>query len=91
MRTHSNGFKEEIKLLGRQLDSKIQYTINNKDYILTGEQLISIVPNVNASLLKTVMKQVEVSSTVQIPKNTVINVKSGVKVNDKYEYIDFGI
>lgn len=51
---------------------------------------MSINPITNASLLKSVMKQVNFYSTKQIPKNTNINVKSGLEIEGSVEYIDFG-
>ena len=56
MKIHSDNFKETIKSLGRMQDVRITYTLNNKQLILDGENINSITPNYEASLLKSVMK-----------------------------------
>lgn len=88
MRKHTKEYKKSISLFGREIDSKIQ--IIGSNLTLNKENLFSINLTTYSSLFKTVMKQVDFESKLEIGKNQEINVKSGVKVNDEYEYIDYG-
>ena len=90
MRTHTINFKNQIKLLGREIDSKITYKINGMEQTLTSEQINSVVPTFQGKILKSVMKELDIDSNVDIPKRTVLNFKFGLKINDNYEYLDFG-
>lgn len=86
MKTHTNNFKNEIKKFGREIDSKIMYGTTE----LGKEQLNSVTPHYEGSLLKSVMKQLDVDSNVEIPLETVINYQFGVKVGNEYEYLNYG-
>lgn len=86
MRAHSQGFKEQIKELGKEIDSRITYG----DKILTSEELCSISPVTNGSILKSTMKVLEFESTIQVPLNTTITYEFGLKVNGEYEYLNYG-
>lgn len=88
MRKHTKEFKSSISTFGRELDSKI--TVLGTELILEKEDLFSVTPVTNSTLLKTVMKEVDFESKKQIGIGQEINVKSGVKVNGEYEYIDYG-
>ena len=88
MKKHTKEFKSSISTFGRELDSKI--TVLGTELILEKEDLFSITPITNSTLLKTVMKEVDFESKKQIGIGQEINVKSGVKVNGEYEYIDYG-
>ena len=90
MKIHTQNYKENVKLFGRELDSKIIYTLNNEDIELGAEQLNSITPSFQSSILKSVMKQLDIDSNVEIPDGTILNYQFGIKVNDEYEYLDFG-
>lgn len=90
MKIHSDNFKETIKSLGRMQDVRITYTLNNKQLILDGENINSITPNYEASLLKSVMKVLELDSNVSIPKGTEIKFEYGLLVNGAYEYLNYG-
>ena len=90
MRTHTSNYKNQIKLLGRQFDSKITYTLNNEEIELGVEDLNSITPLFQGALLKSVMKQIEIDSNQEIPLGTEINCQFGLKVNGEYEYLNFG-
>ena len=90
MKTHTSNFKEEIKLLGKQQDVRITYTINNEQIVLGSEDINSATPNYEASLLKSIMKVLELDSNVSIPKNTEIKFEYGLLVNGAYEYLDYG-
>lgn len=86
MKVHTNAFKEQIKEMGRELDSLITFG----DTELGAEQLNSVTPSFESSILKSAMKMLEIDSNVEIPKGSVVNYKFGVKVNGTYEYLDFG-
>ena len=90
MKSHTSEFKEEIKTLGKQQSVRITYTSNNEQIILTNEDINSATPNYEASLLKSVMKVLELDSNVSIPKNTEIKFEYGLLVNGEYEYLDYG-
>ena len=90
MKTHTNNYKNQIKQFGRELDSKITYTINGTTTELGSEQLNSVTPHYEGNILKSVMKQLDVDSNVEIPVGTIINYQFGVKVGNSYEYMDYG-
>lgn len=90
MKAHTNRFKEEIGSFGRQLDSIITYQINGVTQTLTNEQLNGVTPTFQGSILKSVMKQLDIDSNVDIPIGTSINYKFGVLVDGKFEYLNFG-
>ena len=81
MKEISNKFKKEITSYGRMLDTKITYTIDNKEYFLDSDTLFSVTPHFEGNILKSVMKQLDIESSVAIPKNTIINVKFGIQVD----------
>lgn len=86
MRAHTQEFKNQIKELGREIDSKITYG----DNVITAEQLFSVSPTVNGSILKSAMKELDFESSIQVPINTIIKYEFGLKVADSYEYLDYG-
>lgn len=90
MKTHTSDYKQQIKLLGRQIDSKITYEINGVTQTLTSEQLNSVTPTFQGAILKSVMKELDVDSNVDIPLGTIVNCKFGVLVNGAYEYLNYG-
>ena len=90
MKIHSDNFKETIKYLGRMQDVRITYTLNNKQFILDGENINSVTPNYEASLLKSVMKGLDIDSNIDIPLGTEIKFEYGLLVNGAYEYLDYG-
>lgn len=90
MKAHTSSFKEQIKTMGRELDSKITYTLNGVNVELGKEQLNSITPTYQGALLKSVMKELDIDSNVYIPEKNILNYQFGVKVNGEYEYINFG-
>lgn len=90
MKVHTNNFKDEIKKFGRQLDSIITYRINGVTTELGVEKLNSVTPHYEANILKSVMKQLDIDSNIDIPLETEINYKLGVLVNGSYEYVNFG-
>lgn len=90
MKTHTNDLKNNIKRIGRVLDSKITYTLNNEEIVLGMTDLNSVTPRYTTSLLKSVMKQLDIDSNVEIPEGTIINYKLGVLVNGSFEYLNYG-
>ena len=84
MKVHTSNFKNKIKELGRELDSQITYYLNDVKITLEKEILNSVTPHYEGSILKSVMKQLDIDSNINIPKNTVINYKLGVKINESY-------
>lgn len=90
MKAHTSEFKNQIKQFGRELDSKITYTLNNNEIELGSEQLNSITPHYKGAILKSVMKQLDIDSNVEIPVGTILTYEFGVKVDGEYEYINFG-
>ena len=82
MKAHTQEFKNNIKTLGRELDSKITYTLNNEEIVLGNAQLNSITPHYEGDILKSVMKQLDIDSNVEIPVGTEVNYKFGVKTRN---------
>ena len=85
MKQHTSDFKEEIKNLGRQLDSTL--TFGNTTL---SEELYSVTPSFEGAILKSVMKQLTIESSVDVPRETIVNYKLGLLVNGSYEYMDYG-
>lgn len=98
MKVHTNEFKEEIKTIGKQLSSLVIYNQDGKTITLGESQLNSITPHFKTQLLKSVMKQLDIDSNVEIPVGTELNYKFGVRTRNEdtddetanYDYIDFG-
>lgn len=90
MKTHTSDLKNNIKRIGRVLDSKITYTLDNEEIVLGMTDLNSVTPSYTTSLLKSVMKQLDIDSNVEIPEGTVINYRLGVLVNGSFEYLNYG-
>lgn len=86
MKAHTDGFKKQIKTLGRELDSKI--TFGNT--VLGKNDLNAVTPSYQGAILKSVMKQLDIDSNVEIPVGTNLKYELGLKVNGKYEYLNFG-
>ena len=85
MKQHTGNFKNEVKNMGRQFDSVIEY-----DGITLRQELYAVTPLFEANILKSVMKQLDIESSVDIPKGTILNYKLGLLVNGDYEYLDYG-
>lgn len=83
MKTHSQAFKENISLLGKQQEIKITYQENNEEKVLTGEQINSASPHYEGNLLKSVMKELDLDSNVDISPETEVNFQYGIAVVDK--------
>ena len=85
MKQHSADFKNVIKKLGRKIDSVITYGNTTLH-----DELYSVTPMYEGNLLKSIMKQLDVESLVDIPKDTVINYQLKVLVGNSYETMNFG-
>ena len=90
MKAHTSGFKDAIKLHGREIASKITYTLNGETIELGNEELNSITPHYEGNILKSVMKQLDIDSNIDIPIGTIVNYQFGLKVGNSYEYLNFG-
>lgn len=90
MKTHTSQFKEDIKTIGKQLDSKITFEIDGVAQTLTSEDLNGVTPTFQGAILKSVMKELDIDSNVDIPIGTEVNYKFGVKLEGNYEYLDYG-
>ena len=85
MKTHTIDFKNQLTELGRELRGVITY-----NDVTLEEEIYSITPHYNADLLKSVMKQLDIELSVDIPLNTIINCQIGIKVNNNYEMLNYG-
>lgn len=85
MKSHTSGFKSNLTELGRELRGVITYGNTTLE-----DEIYSITPHYEADLLKSVMKQLDLELSVDIPLNTVINCQIGIKVNDTYEMLNYG-
>ena len=74
MKAHTSGFKTTLIELGRELKGVITYGNTTLE-----EEIYSITPHYNADLLKSVMKQLDIELSVDIPLNTIINCQIGIK------------
>ena len=86
MKAHKNSFKEQIKLIGKEIDSKITFGST----VLGKNDLNAVTPSYQGAILKSVMKQLDIDSNVAIPIGTILKYEFGLKVNGEYEYINYG-
>lgn len=86
MKVHSTNFKKQLIEMGRELDSIITFG----ETVLSKEEINAVTPSFQGALLKSVMKQLDIDSNVEIPVGTILNYKFGLKVDNEFEYIDFG-
>lgn len=85
MKQHTEQFNQEILKLGRQIHNVITY--NNT--ILTNE-LYSVSVLFDGNILKSIMKELDVETSENIPEGAIINYQLGLKVGTEYEYLDYG-
>lgn len=90
MKAHTSQFKEDIKTIGKQLDSKITYELDGVVQTLTSEQLNSITPTFQGAILKSVMKELDIDSNIDIPIGTEVNYQFGLKTEGDFEYVNYG-
>ena len=85
MKTHTIEFKNAEKELGRQLRAVITY-----ENVTLEEEIYSVTPHFEGDILKSIMKQLDLELSVDIPLETVINCKIGILVNGSYEMLNYG-
>ena len=68
MKKHTIGYKEQIKEMGRELNSIITFG----ETVLGSEDLNAVTPSFQSSLLKSAMKQLDIDSNVEIPVGTIL-------------------
>lgn len=85
MKAHTSGFKQGLIELGRELKGVINYGNTTLE-----EEIYTITPHYEADLLKSVMKQLDLELSVDIPLGTVINCQVGIKVGNNYEMLNYG-
>ena len=90
MKIHTSDYKNAIKMNGKKIDTKITYTIDEEDIELGKVELNSVSLHYEGDILKSVMKQLDLDSNVDIPLNTVLTCQFGVKTGQTYEYIKLG-
>lgn len=90
MKSHSNELKNKLKVLGKEIDSIVTYTDENEEQVILHEELYQASVITKGNILKSIMKELDLESSVDIPLNTVINYQLGVKVGNAYEYMDYG-
>ena len=85
MKVHTSDFKSQLIELGRELRGVITY-----GNTILEDEINSITPHYEADILKSVMKQLDLELTVDIPLNTVINCQIGILVGNDYEMLNYG-
>jgi len=90
MKSVTNDYKDQLKAIGREYQASITYTIENTDYTLGNEDLNAVTPHYESDIMKSVMKQLDLDSNVDIPIGTEINCQFGLLVGNSYEMLDYG-
>lgn len=90
MKNVPNNFLQELAKNGRQIDSIITYQENGNTVILDSDEIIAIKPINKTQLLKSLMKECDIETLNPIPKDTQINIKIGLLINNEYKYINLG-
>lgn len=85
MKQHTADFKNELTNMGKRLDSIVTY-----GQTTLHDELYSASLHYEGSILKSVMKQLDLECSVELPLNAVINYQLGVKVGNNYEYLNYG-
>lgn len=85
MKQHTVDFKNELTNMGKRLDSIVTY-----GQTTLHDELYSASLHYEGSILKSVMKQLDLECSVELPLNAVINYQLGVKVGNSYEYLNYG-
>ena len=85
MKAHTTGFKNAVKELGRQLRAVITY-----GNVTLEEEIYAITPHFEGGLLKSIMKQLDLELSVDIPLETVLNCQIGILANGSYEMLNYG-
>ena len=90
MRTHTNDFKNAIKTFGRQQEIQIIYTIDDTTTTLISENINNINLTFSGNILKSIMRELIIDSNINIPLETEITFKYGIKVGSSFEYLNYG-
>lgn len=85
MKAHTTGFKNAVKELGRELRAVITY-----GNVTLEEEIYAVTPHFEGGLLKSIMKQLDLELSVDIPLETVLNCQIGILVNGNYEMLNYG-
>jgi len=85
MKQHTSQLKTIVKTMGKELDSIITYGNTTLH-----DELYSISVLYEGNMLKSIMKQLDIESSVDIEINTILNYRLGIKVGEDYEYLDYG-
>lgn len=85
MKVHSNDYKENIKEMGRQVSSILIYS-----GAVLQQELYHANINYEGNILKSVMKKLEIESSVDIPVDTEVNFQFGIYTGEDYEFLDYG-
>ena len=88
MKNITSDYKTNVKEFGRQIDSKISYVQDGVTIELGKEQLNSVTPHYESQILKSTMKQLDIDSNIEIPLNTVLNYRFGVKTRSGKNLLD---
>ena len=89
MKVHTNDLKNSLKGV-KEIKSILSYVENKQEISLQDEDMRVVVSSFNTSILKSAMKQLVFETDKDIALNTVVNYKVGVKVNDEFEFLQFG-
>ena len=91
MRVHTEDFKTAIAVAGRQIKSKLLYTNNAKSQVIIDDDKLFEVKHItNGNILQSVMRELEIEISEDIPLKTIVTYQLGLLVNNEYEYITFG-
>jgi hypothetical protein len=90
MKNVSSEYKNNIKKFGKEIDCKVSYYENNTLVELEAKDLLNVSLHYEGALMKSVMAQLDIESTSDIPVEKTIDVEFGVKVGNEYEYITLG-
>ena len=85
MKAHTTNFKNTVKQLGRKLKGIITY-----DDVTLEDEIYSITPHYEGAILKSIMKQLDLELSVDIPIGTILNCQIGILVGNDYEMLNFG-
>lgn len=85
MKAHTEEYKNKLKTVR---EAKTKLTFNNT--IIDDDDLFSIKVYYNGNILKSVMKVLEFDYRNNIDLDTIVNFEYGIKINNNYEYIDYG-
>lgn len=91
MKNCSNEFKDALTHFGRQQDVIITYRDDDGNYNqIRNENLNRVEIITHGAMLKSIMKEVDIESRVDIPKGTFIDIQYGILTSNDYEYINMG-